>query len=76
MTKRLYKSRDNKVLAGVLGGVGKYFDVDPVLVRLIYILIAVGTGVVPGIVVYILGALIIPEKPVIIAASSDDAPTA
>lgn len=63
MTKRLYRSRTNKVLEGVCAGVGNYFDVDPVLIRLIYILMTCFTGFVPGIAAYIIAMLIIPEEP-------------
>lgn len=60
MTKRLYRSQTNKVLAGVMGGIGEYFDIDPVLIRLIYLLLTVFTGVVPGIVGYLFAVLIVP----------------
>lgn len=63
MTKRLYRSQTNKVLAGVMGGVGEYFDIDPVLIRLIYLLLTLFTGVVPGIVGYIFAVLIVPPAP-------------
>lgn len=69
MTKKLYKSRENRVLAGVLGGVGEYFEVDAILVRLIYLVFMISTGVVPGAIVYVIAALVIPEKPVIVAAN-------
>ena len=62
-TKRLYRSRTNRVFAGVVGGLGEYFGIDPVLLRIIWILIVVFTGVFPGLLVYILSAFIIPEKP-------------
>ncbi len=65
MTKRLYRSKENKILAGILGGVGEYFDTDPVLVRLIYLIILIATGVVPGVVVYILAIFVVPERPVV-----------
>lgn len=74
MTKKLYKSRDNRVLAGVLGGVGEYFDIDPVLVRLVYLVIMLGTGVVPGAVVYVIAMFVVPQKPVVVV--SNDAPSA
>lgn len=63
MTKRLYRSKTNKVLAGVMGGIGEYFDVDPVLIRLVYLLLTVFTGLVPGLVGYLLAVLIVPEAP-------------
>ncbi|MDD4661650.1 MAG: PspC domain-containing protein [Candidatus Pacebacteria bacterium] len=58
--KRLYKSKENKILAGVVGGLGEYFDIDPTLLRLIWLLLVVFTGVFPGIIVYIIACLIIP----------------
>lgn len=61
--KRLYKSRDNKILAGVMGGLGEYFDVDPVLFRVVYIAITMSTAVVPGIIAYVLMAIIMPTRP-------------
>ncbi|MFC1800732.1 PspC domain-containing protein [Nanoarchaeota archaeon] len=62
MKKRLYKSKKNRVIAGVCGGIGEYFDVDPVLIRLIFVFLAVFTGFVPGILFYITAWLIMPEK--------------
>ncbi len=61
--KKLYKSRDNKVIAGVIGGLGEYFEVDPVLLRVLYILVSMFSGIFPGFLAYILMALIIPERP-------------
>ena len=63
MKKRLYKSDDDKVFAGVIGGIGEYFDMDPTILRLLYILIAVITAIVPAILGYIIAALIVPHKP-------------
>lgn len=61
--KKLHKIRNNKVLAGVIGGVGEYFELDPVILRLAWVLITVFTGFVPGIIAYIIAAFIVPEKP-------------
>lgn len=60
--KRLYRSEENKVLAGICGGLGEYFDVDPVLVRVVVIVAIVLTGVLPGVLLYILFIFIIPKK--------------
>ena len=60
--KRLYKSQDNKVLAGVLGGIGEYLNVDPVIIRVIYIFLTVMTAFMPGVFAYILIALVVPKK--------------
>jgi phage shock protein PspC (stress-responsive transcriptional regulator) len=64
MTKRLYRSRTNKVFAGVLGGLGEYFEVDPALLRLIFLLILILTGVVPGIVFYLLAIAVVAKQPI------------
>lgn len=61
--KRLYRSETNKIIGGVLGGIGEYFDIDPVIVRLLYIIGVLLTAIIPGVIVYILALFIIP-KPV------------
>ncbi len=70
MTKRLYRSKDNKVLAGVCGGIGEYFDVDPVLIRLLYLVATVFTGLVPGALCYIIAIAVVPEAPHITPSKS------
>ena len=64
-TKRLFRSENNKIVAGILGGLGEYLDVDPVLLRLLYAAITVFTGVLPGLVVYVLAIVIVPRGPAI-----------
>ncbi len=59
--KRLYKSRKNKTIAGVCGGIAEYFDIDPVLVRLIFILFFFIGG--SAILAYIVGMIIMPNPP-------------
>lgn len=59
--KKLYKS-ENKVLAGVCGGIAEYFDVDPTLIRLAWVVFCAAGG--SGILAYILCALFIPQKPI------------
>jgi phage shock protein C len=61
--KRLYRSENDKVFAGILGGLGEYLDIDPTILRLIYILIAILTGLVPAVIGYIIAYLIVPPKP-------------
>ena len=69
MTKRLYKSDTNKVLYGVIGGVGEYFDLDPTLLRLGYLLLAVLTAFFPALIAYFVAAIIVPKRPTMISAS-------
>ncbi|MGM0439176.1 MAG: PspC domain-containing protein [Patescibacteria group bacterium] len=63
---KLYRSNKNKVFAGVCGGIGEYMDVDPVIIRLIWVLVSIFAGMgILGLIAYIIAALIIPENPVI-----------
>jgi phage shock protein PspC (stress-responsive transcriptional regulator) len=62
MAKRLYRTKTEKKIAGVCAGLGEYFNVDPVLIRLIMVLLVFAYGI--GILAYIVGWIIIPEKPV------------
>ncbi len=76
MEKRLTRSRENRILAGVIGGLGEFFGVDPVILRLGYLLLTVFTGFVPGIVGYLLAILVVPEAPKMTpseAVKADDA---
>jgi len=61
--KRLYRSTKNKVIAGVLAGVAKYFKIDPIIIRLVFIFLMLITALVPMIVLYFIAAIIIPENP-------------
>jgi phage shock protein C len=58
---RLYRSRTNRVLAGVCGGIAERYGSDPTAVRLAALIIALFTGVVPMLVVYIIAAIVVPE---------------
>jgi phage shock protein C len=60
-SKRLYRSRANRWIWGVCGGFGEYFNIDPVIVRLIWALFTLAYGA--GIVAYIVAFLLVPEKP-------------
>ncbi len=60
--KRLYRSRTNSMIAGVCGGLGDYFDVDPTWVRLLFILFFfLGVGILA--LVYIILWIIVPKAP-------------
>ena len=60
--RKLYRSDENKIFAGVIGGIGEYADVDPVVLRLLFVILTIFTGVVPGLVIYIIAMLIMPRK--------------
>jgi len=61
--KKLYRSDTDKVVAGVIGGLGEYLATDPVFLRVIFVFILVFTGFLPSILAYFLAALVIPQKP-------------
>lgn len=61
MDKRLYKSRIDKKLDGVCGGIGEYFNIDPTIIRLAWVLFSALGG--SGIVAYIIAAIVMPRKP-------------
>jgi len=62
LRKRLYRSRDDRMLAGVAGGMAEYLGIDPTIVRLLWVL-AFLPGGVPGFLLYGLCWLIIPRRP-------------
>lgn len=61
MNKRLYKSNHDRMLDGVCGGIAEYFDIDPTLVRLGWILFCAMGG--SGFLAYIIAAIVIPSNP-------------
>jgi phage shock protein PspC (stress-responsive transcriptional regulator) len=61
MEKKLYRSKTDKKLAGVCGGIGKYFSIDPTLIRLGVVLFTLFGGC--GLLAYIVAAFVIPEEP-------------
>ena len=61
--KKLYKNEHDEVLTGMIGGIGEYFNVDPTVLRIGFVVLVLITGVFPGIIAYIIAYFIIPEKP-------------
>jgi phage shock protein C len=59
--RKLHRSSSNKMLFGVLGGLAEYLGTDPTLVRVIFVLVMIITGFMPAVLVYLLGAIIIPR---------------
>ncbi|MEI6581060.1 MAG: PspC domain-containing protein [bacterium] len=71
VNKKLYRSNTNKVVFGVMGGFGEYFDVDPVILRVAYIFLSVFTAFFPGVFAYILMAIVMPKKSEILKEKSN-----
>ena len=64
MTKRLYRSTTNRQIAGVCGGVGEFFGIDPTIIRILYLVGAIFPGfILGGLIMYFVLALIIPNDP-------------
>jgi len=61
LNKKLYKSNKNKQLDGVCGGIGEFFDVDPTVIRVAWVLFSLLGG--SGLLAYIICAIIIPRNP-------------
>lgn len=60
LKKKLYRSRANRIIAGVCGGLGEYFEVDPILIRVIFLLLCLMHGA--GIFFYVFCVIIIPRE--------------
>ncbi len=58
--KKLTRSASDKMLAGVCGGIAAYFDIDSTIIRLAYVLISIFSAAFPGIIVYIIAAVLMP----------------
>jgi phage shock protein C len=61
MTKKLYRSRTNSMIAGVCGGLGEYLDVDPNILRVVAVLLIFAKGI--GLLAYLIGWIVIPRRP-------------
>ena len=61
-SKKLYRSIDGALIAGVMAGIAEYFNIDVTLVRVLYIFVAIFSAGFPAILVYIICWLIIPSK--------------
>ncbi|MBE6605950.1 MAG: PspC domain-containing protein [Ruminococcaceae bacterium] len=61
MMKKLYLSKNDKKLCGVCGGLAEYFEIDPTLIRLLWVLAVIFAGA--GILAYIIAAIVIPKSP-------------
>jgi phage shock protein C len=61
MRKALRRSRTNRMVAGVIGGLAEYWSMDPTLARVIFVIVSIVSAAFPGLIVYVLLWLIIPE---------------
>jgi len=68
MKKKWYRSRKDKMIGGVCGGIGEYFDIDPTLIRILFV---VGLFMAAGFLAYIVLWIVVPEEPLIPATSNN-----
>lgn len=61
MVKKFYRSRKNRLIAGVCGGLAEYFEIDSIIVRLIALILVLSVGA--GIIGYIIAWIVVPEEP-------------
>jgi len=61
--KKLYRSTTDKMVMGVCGGLGEYFEIDSTVVRIAWVIMTFITGLIPGFFAYIVIGMIIPQKP-------------
>lgn len=60
--KKLYRSKENKILAGIFGGIGEYFDIDPVLLRVVAVFALFITGFFPMFFGYMVACMVMPKN--------------
>ncbi len=61
--RRLTRSNRNKMISGVCGGIAEYLDMDPTLVRVLYVLVSILSAAFPGIIAYIILMFVMPPPP-------------
>ncbi|MFZ1080580.1 MAG: PspC domain-containing protein [Candidatus Kryptoniota bacterium] len=71
MERRLYRSRKNTIIAGVAGGLGEYFDIDPVFVRVIFVVATLAGA--SGLLAYIILWIVVPKEKFVFQTSTQTA---
>jgi phage shock protein C len=61
-TGRLFRSRKDKIIGGVCGGLAKNLNIDPVIVRIAYVILTLATTIILGVIVYIIWMIVVPEE--------------
>ena len=70
MDRKLYRSRANRMIGGVCGGVGQYFNIDPTLIRILFIILVFLWG--GGLILYLIMWILVPEEPKPAEITSED----
>lgn len=61
--KKLYRSKTDRQISGVCGGIANYFNIDATIIRLVWVFISIASTGIPGVLIYFVCALVIPEEP-------------
>lgn len=61
--KRLYRSTKNRVVTGLLAGIAEYMNIDPAILRVLFIFVLFVTHIIPGIIAYLIASIIVPSNP-------------
>lgn len=69
LKKRLYRSRADRRIAGVCGGIAEYLAIDPTIVRILWVVLSLAGG--PGVLLYIIMAAVVPEEPEYVQATAE-----
>ena len=68
--RRLTRSVVDSKIAGVCGGFAEYFNIDPTVLRILVVFVTIATGILPGIVAYVVAWILMPQAPYVVAASA------
>lgn len=61
--KKIYRSKSQKMISGVCGGIAHYFNIDPTIVRLVWVLVSIFSTAIPGLIIYLICVIVIPDEP-------------
>ena len=59
--QKVYRSHEDRIIVGVCGGLGEYFDIDATILRLFWVAVTIFSGIIPGVFIYVIAVFIIPR---------------
>lgn len=72
--RKLYRSQTDRMISGVCGGLGGYLDVDPTIIRIAAVILALITGIIPILIAYIVAAIVVPLETSRVVSPGDTLP--
>lgn len=61
--KKIYRSKSQRMISGVCGGIAHYFNIDPTIVRLVWVFVSIFSTAIPGLIIYLICVIVIPDEP-------------